>query len=285
MSHFCGMLGHALKQEFGALAERVEQEEEGEEQRQAEAVGLPLDERIAWKRVANKRRLKATEFVQDPEASWGNLVWLIIASPILTLRWKLFKHAKWSVEIDTAKEDLGSIIKKFCVPSLNPASDVIDSLLDMLRNSSQALRVAALFHGSLEQWSEQRLKTFQQLVLVASGQLWRKLVMPWLVFPWRLWPLVWASLWWKLKSASRKKIWTRSGSRCSWRRQRFEPPGQPKAISDRRSAKPAATKDKSNAEARERRSQTGQKLRLQAATRVLRRQVWNPRPIQKRARF
>ena len=191
MSHFCGMLGHALKQEFGALAERVEQEEEGEEQRQAEAVGLPLDERIAWKRVANQRRLKATEFVQDPEASWGNLVWLIIASPILTLHWKLFKHAKWSVEIDTAKEELGSIIKKFCVPSLNPASDVIDSLLDMLRNSSQALRVAALFHGSLEQWSEQRLKTFQQLVLVASGQLWRKLVMPWLVFPWRLWPLVW----------------------------------------------------------------------------------------------
>lgn len=193
MSHFCGVLGHAMKQEFGGLAERVEEEENREqEEQQAEAVGLPLDERAAWKRVADKRRLKAAEFVQDKDASWGNLMWLVIASPILVLHWKLFKHAKWSTEMDPRKhEEPGRILKEFCIPSLNPAGKVMESLMAILQDASQALRVVFFFHGPLERWSEKRKKTVQQLVLVAVGQLWRKLVMPWQAYPWRLWPLIW----------------------------------------------------------------------------------------------
>ena len=71
MTHFCGLLGHALEQEFGALAERVAEEEQAEEQ-EAEGLALPLDEREAWKRIANQRRLKAAQFAQDKEASWAN---------------------------------------------------------------------------------------------------------------------------------------------------------------------------------------------------------------------
>ena len=190
MTHFRGLLGHVLEQEFGALAERVAEEEQAEEQ-EAEGLALPLDEREAWKRIANQRRLKAAQFAQDKEASWANLVWLVVASPILVLHWKLFKRAKWSLEIDTSKEQVGEVIKQFCIPSLNPAAAVIDRLLELLRSATHALRVVCFFHGPLEQWSEARVRTFQQLVLLACGQLWRKLVMPWRVYPWKLWPLVW----------------------------------------------------------------------------------------------
>ena len=152
-----------------------EEENREQEEQQAEAVGLPLDERAAWKRVADKRRVKSAEFVQDKDASWGNLMWLVIASPILVLHWKLFKHAKWSTELDPKKhEEPGRIIKEFCIPSLNPAGKVMESLMAILQDASQALRVVLFFHGPLERWSEKRKKTVQQLVLIAIGQLWRK---------------------------------------------------------------------------------------------------------------
>ena len=189
MSHFCGLLKHAMREEFGALAERVQDEESEDEQGQA--VGLPLDERAAWKRVADKRRVKSVEFVADKDASWGNLTWLTIASPILVLHWKLFKHAKWASEVDPRKERPGRIMKQFCVPKLNPAADVIDDLLELLRAPNQRLGCVFFFHGPLAQWLPARKRALQQLVLLSAGQLWRKLVLPWQLYPWRLWPLVW----------------------------------------------------------------------------------------------
>ena len=191
MSHFCGLLEHALHEEFGGLAERVEDEQEEAEEEQAEAVGLPLDERAAWKRVADKRRVKCVEFVRDKDASWGNLTWLTIASPILCLHWKLFKHVKWSSEVDTSKgEEPGKILRQFCVPSQNPAADVLDNLFQLLVDPER-LRCLFYFHGPLAEWRPAQKLALQQLVLLAAGQLWRKLVMPWRSYPWKMWPLVW----------------------------------------------------------------------------------------------
>ena len=189
MSHFCGLLKHAMQKEFGGLAERVQDEESVDEQ--AEAVGLPLDERAAWKRVADKRRVKSVEFVADKDASWGNLVWLVIASPMLVLHWKLFKHAKWSSEVDVRKEEAGLVLKQFCVPALNPAADVIDKLFELLRVPHERMRCVCFFHGPCAQWPPARQRAFQQLVLLAAGQLWRKLVLPWQGYPWKMWPIVW----------------------------------------------------------------------------------------------
>ena len=193
MSHFCGVLGHCLRREFSKLVERVEEEDaasdqEGEARAAAAGVGLPLDERAEWRRVANQRRLKTVEFVEDKEAAFYNLLWLVIASPILVLHWKLFKHARWVSEQDQGVRE-GQIIQSFCDPSTNPAATVMESLLDILVNSSQALRVIFFFHGGLPRWSVARKLAVQQLVLVAMGQLWRKLVAPWQSYPWRLWPL------------------------------------------------------------------------------------------------
>ncbi|CAE7841126.1 unnamed protein product, partial [Symbiodinium necroappetens] len=189
MSHFCGLLKHAMQKEFGGLAERVHGEDSVDEQ--AEAVGLPLDERAAWKRVADKRRVKSVEFVADKDASWGNLVWLVIASPMLVLHWKLFKHAKWCSEADSTNEEPGRILKQFCVPALNPAADVIDKLFELLRVPNERLRCVCFFHGPCTQWPPARQRAFQQLVLLAAGQLWRKLVLPWQAYPWKMWPIVW----------------------------------------------------------------------------------------------
>ena len=171
------------------LAERVQDEESVDEQ--AEAVGLPLDERAAWKRVADKRRVKSVEFVADKDASWGNLVWLVIASPMLVLHWKLFKHAKWSSEVDVRKEEAGLVLKQFCLPALNPAADVIDKLFELLRVPHERMRCVCFFHGPCAQWPPARQRAFQQLVLLAAGQLWRKLVLPWQGYPWKMWPIVW----------------------------------------------------------------------------------------------
>ena len=191
MSHFCGVLGHCLRKEFATLAERVQEEDHGSDREAEDAaasVGLPLDERAEWRRVANQRRVKAFEFVEDREAAFYNLLWLVIASPILVLHWKLFKHAKWASERDAGAEE-GRIVREFCDPALNPAAAVIDALFQILADSAQALRVLFTFHGSLTQWSGARKAAVQQLVLLAAGQLWRKLVVPWRSFPWRLWPL------------------------------------------------------------------------------------------------
>ena len=128
------------------------------------------------------------EFVEDREAAFYNLLWLVIASPILVLHWKLFKHAKWSSELREGEEE-GHIVRQFCCPGSNPAGRVIDSLLSLLQTPTQALRVVAFFHGPLASWPGERKLTVQQLVLVAAGQLFRKLVSPWTCYPWRLWPL------------------------------------------------------------------------------------------------
>ena len=95
MSHFCGVLGTCLRREFSKLVEEEDaaSDQEGEAGAAAAGVGLPLDERAEWRRVANQRRLKTVEFAEDKEAAFYNLLWLVIASPILVLHWKLFKHA------------------------------------------------------------------------------------------------------------------------------------------------------------------------------------------------
>ena len=195
MSHFCGLLGYCLRQEFGKLDERDEEQDAGgadaEAAAAAAAVGLPLDERAEWRRVANQRRLKTVEFLEDREAAFGNLLWLVIAAPILTLHWKLFKHAKWVSERAADTEE-GHIISRFCNPASNPAAAIIVTLLNILVNV-QVLEVVCFFHGPLQQWSTARQLAVQQLVLVAAGQLWRKLVAPWLCYPWRMWPLAFSS--------------------------------------------------------------------------------------------
>ena len=194
MSHFCGVLSHCLRREFGKLEEQEEENaagSDGEAAAAAAGVGLPLDERAEWRRVANQRRLKTVQFLEDPEAAFYNLLWLVIAAPILTLHWQLFKHAKWVSERVPGAEE-GHIIKRFCNPACNPAAAVIVSLLNILVNA-RALDVVCFFHGSLQAWSAARKLAVQQLVLVACGQLWRKLVAPWSCYPWRLWPLAFSS--------------------------------------------------------------------------------------------
>ena len=197
MSQFCGVLGYCLRREFGKLEERDEEEQEdaggadADAAAAAAAVGLPLDERAEWRRVANQRRLKTVEFLEDREAAFFNLLWLVIAAPILTLHWRLFKHAKWVSE-RAADTEAGHIVSRFCNPASNPAAAIIVTLLNILVNV-EALEVVCFFHGPLQQWSISRQLAVQQLVLVAAGQLWRKLVAPWLCYPWRMWPLAFSA--------------------------------------------------------------------------------------------
>ena len=94
MQHFCDVLPQAFGLCFpkGPQAESTESEDEGRD------LGAPLDQTKMWRKLAMKRQIKASTFMQDEDSQWLTLLWAAVTSPIMVVHYKLFKQGTWVTE-------------------------------------------------------------------------------------------------------------------------------------------------------------------------------------------
>ena len=192
LSHFYDFGKEAFKFIFGALSEQEESNSEGQASEDRE-LGVPVNEVKRWRRLARRRNKKAMLFMDDEECRFANMMWTHLAAPVMILHWSLFRNATWwSDRPDPSERSDGKDkmhqIAAFCEPSQNPALGIAEQLLKLLAEP-QELKLLAFFYGGFSAWSQERKRALRMAALVTVGQLIRKLVEPFLEYPWRLWPL------------------------------------------------------------------------------------------------
>ena len=195
IAHFHHLAPDVFKSEFGALLEQEEQSASDEQASEDKGVGVPVNEVQKWRRLARKRNKKALAFLTDPECRFVNMMWVHIAAPVMRLHWSLFRNATWFSDRPEPGNNGGEShkdkmhqIAAFCEPKHNPALEICEHLLRLLTAPSE-LQVLCFFYGNFGSWSQERKRAYRMAVLVTMGQLIRKLVEPFLQYPWRLFPL------------------------------------------------------------------------------------------------
>lgn len=78
---------------------------EDEQAAQDRTLGVPINQVEVWRRLARKRKLRASSVLKDTQSAWTNLLWQLLAKPVMNLHWSLFKRATGS--LDEPEEDRG----------------------------------------------------------------------------------------------------------------------------------------------------------------------------------
>ncbi|CAE7538303.1 unnamed protein product [Symbiodinium sp. CCMP2592] len=162
-----------------------------------EALHVPINEVKRWIKLAKKRNAKATSFLCDGQARFLNMLWVLVAAPCMKLHWILFKTATWYSDRGrkqpgpTASDVQEQILTvgQFCVPSKNPGKKVMKELQFQLEDPSSAFRLLCFFFGEFEDWPQARKRIALRSILLTIGQLARKVIEPFLSYPWKLYEL------------------------------------------------------------------------------------------------
>ncbi|CAJ1375808.1 unnamed protein product [Effrenium voratum] len=177
----------AFKAEFGALRDDEESNNSNSEDAKLE---VPINEAKKWRILARRRNMRATNFLAEPQSLWINLLWCHLACSSMALRAMLFKNAAWFS--DRSPRELSRprhLLGIFCDPDTNPAWANLQELLDILENPEQRLPFLVWKFGPVARWPQARRRIVRKAIMVMTGQLARKLILPWKQYPWRLWPL------------------------------------------------------------------------------------------------
>ena len=185
MQHFCDVLPQAFGLCFpkGPQAESTESEDEGRD------LGAPLDQTKMWRKLAMKRQIKASTFMQDEDSKWLTLLWAAVTSPIMVVHYKLFKQGTWVTERKkNEQQDEPDNAVVFSNHALNPATKALSFLTDMVLDTVQVAAWGPLvgMYGTVLLWPQARLRATRRTLFTAMGQLWRKLLEPWERYPWLL---------------------------------------------------------------------------------------------------
>ena len=198
MSSFCDIGQKAFEQQFHNLGSDALSEQENSGDAEDEALQVPINEVERWKKLARKRNAKAQRFLCDDNARFANMLWLHIAAPRMKLHWILFKTCTWYSDRGLSQtadpdpdhdNDVALSLGQFCSGPDNPGYKVIKELMQQLLQPSESYRLLSFFHGPFPQWPQARKRTVLRSVLITLGQLIRKVIEPFLVYPWKLWPL------------------------------------------------------------------------------------------------
>lgn len=199
LQNFCGLVAAACQLLIPPPEESSEEEDEGQ------AVGVPLDESKAWRKLARQRVRKACHFLSDKESSWMTSLWCVLTKPIMRVHFSLFKHATWlseRVEENETNEEEGpeqgsceeveeelrpKSVACFCKASLSPALKALEAISQLAHlPQSVAWDPVVLAFGPVLSWKQQRLRTTRRTLCMIIGQCWRKLVYPFQQYPWAL---------------------------------------------------------------------------------------------------
>ena len=191
LSQLWGLGPAAFKAEFAEPSGQVSSSSEEGVVAEDANLAVPINEMKKWRRLARKRNARAMHFISDDHSKWVSFLWMLLAAPLMAVHWMLFKHATWITDRKEAKNDL---LAAFCNEQANPAWKVIETLLDTLRRPDHRLEIMKYVYGPTGRWSQARKKTCRRATVIMVGQIIRKLVHPWLQWPWRLFSLVDQSL-------------------------------------------------------------------------------------------
>ena len=188
-------IGQKTFQQFGNLSTEALSEQENSGDAEDEALKVPINEVERWKKLARKRNAKAQRFLCDDDSRFVNMLWLHIAAPCMRIHWILFKTCTWYSDRSLANdspdgEEVPLSLGQFCSARNNPGFKVIAALFQQLRQPCLGYKVLSFFHGAFEQWPQARKRIALRSTLVTIGQVLRKVVEPFLVYPWKLWDLV-----------------------------------------------------------------------------------------------
>lgn len=200
LQNFCGLVPEACQRLFPPPEEDSGPEDEGQ------AVGAPLDESKAWRKLARLRVRKACHFLSDKQSSWVTALWCVLTEPIMSVHFALFKHATWlseRVEEHEAEGDgeelapgeeeelRAKFMACFCKASLSPALKALESISMLVHDPTKSgWDPVVLCFGPVLSWRQERLKITRRTLCIIIGQCWRKLVYPFQQYPWALAPLV-----------------------------------------------------------------------------------------------
>ena len=200
LQNFCGLVPEACQHLFPPPEEDSGAEDEGQ------AVGAPLDESKAWRKLARLRVRKACHFLSDKQSSWATALWCVLTEPIMSVHFALFKHATWlseRVEENEAQGDGEELapgeeeelcpksMACFCKASLSPALKALESISGLVHEpTNSGWDPVVLAFGPVFSWSQERLRITRRTQCLIIGQCWRKLVYPFQQYPWALAPLV-----------------------------------------------------------------------------------------------
>jgi hypothetical protein len=182
-----GFIVDAVREEFGELEDESDDDSNAADER----LGVPINEAKRWRILARRRNLRAAHYLGDPQTQWVNMVWVLLAEPLMMLHGSLFSSATWYSDRDRDKASAKApLVEQFCTPWLNPANKILQTYLTWLQNPDASLLLLRWNYGRFADWPATRRRILRRVFFVAMGQVARKLVFPWLQFPWRLYPLV-----------------------------------------------------------------------------------------------
>ncbi len=137
----------------------------------------------------------------DRESAWSNLLWLLVAAPVMCVHYSLFKHGGLLTErASAAFPERLQLTRLFASPRLSPALKASRAIARLLTQTENQLGPLGGYHGAFSTWPAKRRRLMRRALLLTLGQLWRKLVEPWRQYPWKLMLLqdqevAWADCW------------------------------------------------------------------------------------------
>ncbi|CAE7907967.1 SSRP1 [Symbiodinium sp. KB8] len=195
LASFSDIGQQAFQQQFGNLGPEALSEQENSGDAEDEALKVPINEVERWKKLARKRNAKAQRFLCDDDSRFVNMLWLHIAAPCMRLHWILFKTCTWFSDRPKVNDSANGVevplsLGQFCSARKNPGYKVVADLFQQLRQPSVGYKMLSFFHGAFEEWPQARKRIALRSTLVTIGQLLRKVVEPFSVYPWKLWDMV-----------------------------------------------------------------------------------------------
>ena len=152
------------------------------------------DDRQVWQREKGYRQNRAARFIANPLAFVLCILWLCCSKPVLTLHYKTFKQAKAHyLEYEQVKRkeraqflfDLCNIAKS----KVHEAFQIFESMLNPDHPAHRRhWRLMYAFAGN--EWGPAVRLKCRNACLIMMGNIWRRLVLAFRVWPWPLTKLV-----------------------------------------------------------------------------------------------
>lgn len=176
----------------------VDVRERSDDEGEAFEVGMQDDE---FQQINQKRQNKMVRWMSDPLTLPRLLLWLSVCVTALRLHYVLFRDAKAGLPRGGAKESSTPTkedvqkhaVFNLCDPNRSKARHVLYDMSVMLQAAHEHHRkmwgVLYLFFKD-SRWPEEFLRQARSAVLVVMGNIWRRMVLEFETFPWRLAPAV-----------------------------------------------------------------------------------------------
>lgn len=170
--HACGAQGH-----------------EDEQLDEDEQLGAPADQAAAYRRSVRKREKRSVAWlVHDKSTPIKLLLWLAIAFPVMHMHYSLFRDGMDLGGFSDASAGSLGLVFDLCSPSRSLAGKALEDLSKIVLSSRRQHppSMSSAFRLLDGQWPEDIILLVRSGALLVMGSMWRRLVLPFEQWPWKL---------------------------------------------------------------------------------------------------